>query len=85
MILFTESQNRFKVNKAEKGLSQRDLTKIVNVSRQTISSIEIGQLFPSAKLALLICIALNKKFEEVFYFEQVLLEVVVKDEVEALE
>ncbi|OOM80772.1 helix-turn-helix transcriptional regulator [Clostridium sp. BL-8] len=62
-------QNRLKVARAEKSLSQGDLAEMVNVSRQTISSIETGQFCPSAKLALLICIALDKKFEEIFYFE----------------
>ncbi|EHI97809.1 transcriptional regulator, XRE family [Clostridium sp. DL-VIII] len=62
-------QNRLKVARAEKNLSQGDLAEMVNVSRQTISSIETGQFCPSAKLALLICIALDKKFEEMFYFE----------------
>ncbi len=62
-------QNRLKVARAEKNLSQGDLAEMVNVSRQTISSIETGQFCPSAKLALLICTALDKKFEEIFYFE----------------
>lgn len=52
----------------EKGLSQSDLAKMVGVSRNTISSIETGQFNPTAKLALILCIALDKKFEEVFYF-----------------
>ena len=38
------------------------------VSRNTISSIETGQFNPTAKLALILCIALDKKFEELFYF-----------------
>ncbi len=62
-------QNRLRVARAEKKLSQGDLTKLVNVSRQTISSIETSQFCPSAKLALLICIALDKTFEEIFYFD----------------
>ena len=62
-------QNKLRVARAEKKLSQGDLAKLVSVSRQTISSIETGQFCPSAKLALLICIALDKKFEELFYFE----------------
>lgn len=62
-------QNRLKVVRAEKKLSQGDLAEMVSVSRQTISSIETGQFCPSAKLALLICIALDKKFEDIFYFE----------------
>lgn len=62
-------QNRLKVVRAEKKLSQGDLAEMVNVSRQTISSIETCQFCPSAKLALLLCIALDRKFEELFYFE----------------
>lgn len=41
---------------------------MVGVSRNTISSIETGQFNPAAKLALVLCIALDKKFEELFYF-----------------
>ena len=62
-------KNRLKVARAEKGLSQTQLAELVGVSRNTISSIETGQFNPTAKLALLLCIALDKKFEELFYFE----------------
>ena len=62
-------QNRLKVARAEKKLSQRDLAKMVGVSRQTISAIETGQFNPTAKLALILCIALDKKFEDLFYFD----------------
>ena len=61
-------RNRLKVARAERGLSQGELAKLVGVSRQTISSIETGQVNPTAKLALILCIALDKKFEELFYF-----------------
>ena len=60
-------KNRLKVARAERGLSQGDLAKLVGVSRQTISSNETGQFNPTAKLALVLCIALDKKFEELFY------------------
>ena len=53
----------------EKKLSQAELAKLVGVSRNTISSIETGQFNPTAKLALVLCIALDKKFEELFYFD----------------
>ncbi len=59
--------NLVKIRK-EKGISQDALAKMVGVSRNTISSIETYQYQPTAKLALLLCIALDKKFEEVFYF-----------------
>lgn len=61
-------KNRLKEARAEKGLSQTQLAEMVGVSRNTISSIETGQFSPTAKLALIICIALDKKFEELFYF-----------------
>ena len=51
------------------GMSQADLADAIWVSRNTISSIETGQFNPTAKLALILCIALDKKFEELFYFE----------------
>ncbi len=62
-------KNRINEERLKAGLSQGELAKIVGVSRNTISSIETGQFNPTAKLALVLCIALNKKFEEVFYFD----------------
>jgi len=61
-------KNNLKVARAEKKLSQQELADMVGVSRNTISSIETGQFNPTAKLALILCIALDKKFEELFYF-----------------
>lgn len=61
-------KNRLKEARTEKKISQADLAKMVGVSRNTISSIETGQFSPTAKLALILCIALDKKFEELFYF-----------------
>lgn len=60
--------NHLKEVRGEKGLSQGELAQLVGVSRQTISSIETGQFSPTAKLALLLCVALDKKFEDLFYF-----------------
>lgn len=62
-------KNKLKEARNEMGLSQQQLADLVGVSRNTISSIETGQFNPTAKLALVICIALNKKFEELFYFD----------------
>ena len=61
-------KNKLKEIRAEKSLSQSELAEMVGVSRNTISSIETGQFSPTAKLSLILCIALAKKFEEVFYF-----------------
>ena len=61
-------KNKLREMRAERGLSQAQLAAMVGVSRNTISSIETGQFTPTAKLALVLCLALNKKFEEIFYF-----------------
>lgn len=61
-------RNNLKRARQEKKLSQSELAKLVGVSRQTISSIETGVFNPTAKLALILCIALDKKFEDLFYF-----------------
>ena len=59
------------LREARKGnkLSQAALAELVGVSRQTINSIENGQFCPTAKLAALLCVALDRKFEELFYLE----------------
>ena len=61
-------KNRLKEARTERDLSQSALAELVGVSRNTISSIETGQFNPTAKLALVLCIALDKTFEELFYF-----------------
>lgn len=61
--------NRLKEIRTQKHLTQAELAKMVGVSRNTISSIETGQFHPTAKLALLLCIALDTKFEDLFYFK----------------
>ena len=64
-----ENELVLKEARAKKQISQRELAEMVGVSRNTISSIETGQFNPTAKLALIICIALDKKFEDLFYFD----------------
>ena len=61
-------RNHLKEIRKEQRLSQDELARMVGVSRNTISSIETGQFSPTAKLALVLCIALEKKFEDLFYF-----------------
>lgn len=63
-----ELKNHLKEIRTEKKISQAELAKLVGVSRNTISSIETGQFSPTAKLALILCIALDKKFEDIFFF-----------------
>ena len=62
-------KNNIKSVRVAANLSQQQLADMVGVSRNTISSIETGQFNPTAKLALILCVALDKKFEELFYFE----------------
>ena len=57
-------KNNLKKIRSEKGLSQAQLAEMVGVSRNTISSIETGQFNPTAKLALILCIALEKNLRK---------------------
>ena len=63
-------KNRLKEYRQSKGLTQTQLAEIVGSSKNTISSIETGQFCPTAYLAALLCIALDCKFEDMFYFEE---------------
>ena len=60
--------NKIKEVRNSKGFSQEDLAKLVGTTRQTIIAIEKKQFNPSAKLALLLCIALDSQFEDLFFF-----------------
>ncbi len=63
-------KNKLKEIRSKKKLSQQELADMVGVSRNTISSLETGQYEPTAKLAYILCIALDLKFEELLYFEK---------------
>lgn len=63
-------KNRLKQYRQNAGLTQIQLAEQVGSSKNTISSIETGQFCPTAYLAALLCIALDCKFEELFYFEE---------------
>lgn len=63
-------KNRLKEYRQSKGLTQTQLAEAVGSSKNTISSIETGQFCPTAYLAALLCVALDCKFEEMFYFEE---------------
>ena len=60
--------NNLKTVRAQQKLSQVKLAEKVGVSRQTISNIETGEFVPTARLALLLCLALDKKFEDYLTF-----------------
>ena len=61
--------NKLKVARAEKDLSQEQLAQRVNVTRQTISSIEKRQYCPSTILALKLAQSLGKPVEDLFWLE----------------
>lgn len=60
--------NKIKEIRTKKKISQEELARMVGTTRQTIISIEKNLFNPSAKLALLLCLALDEKFENLFYF-----------------
>ncbi len=61
-------KNNLKQLRQEKDLSQEELARLVGTTRQTVISIEKNLFNPSAKLALLLCTALDVNFEDLFYF-----------------
>lgn len=61
-------KNKIKEARTKKGLSQEELAKKVGTTRQTIIAIEKAVFNPTAKLALLLCLVLDEKFENLFYF-----------------
>jgi len=63
-------ENRLKIARAERGLSQDQLAQLVGVSRQTISSIETGQYCPSALLAFILAARLGKPIDELFRLDE---------------
>jgi putative transcriptional regulator len=56
--------------RAERRLSQDDLAKLLEVSRQTINAIEREKYDPSLPLALKIAKVFNRKVEEIFFLEE---------------
>lgn len=63
-------KNNLKKYRTDAGYTQVQLAELVGTSKNTISSIETGQFCPTAYLAMLLCIALDCKFEELFYFDK---------------
>ena len=57
---------KLKAARAAKDLSQDELAKLCNVSRQTISAIEKGDYNPTINLCIAICKVLDKTLDELF-------------------
>ena len=62
-------KNSIKIERALKSITQEDLAKIINVSRQTINAMEAGKYVPSTVLALKIAKYFGKNVEDIFELE----------------
>jgi putative transcriptional regulator len=60
-------ENDVRDRRAERGLSQSDLGKVVGVSRQTINAIETGRYLPSLPLAFALAGYFELRIEDLFH------------------
>ncbi len=60
---------KLKAARAGKDLSQEELARLCNVTRQTISAIEKGDYNPTINLCIAICKALDKTLDDLFWDE----------------
>jgi len=65
----THMKTRIKELREKLGLTQEDLAKKVDVTRQTILYLEKGKYNPSLRLAYKISRVLNAKIEDIFSFD----------------
>jgi putative transcriptional regulator len=63
-------KNNLKVLRAIKNISQEDLAKEIEVSRQTINAMEKGKYAPSTILALKLARFFEKTVDEIFTLEE---------------
>lgn len=63
-------KNRIEKLRKEKGIKQEDLAIAVEVSRQTIGSLENGRYNPSIILAFKIARYFNMSIEDIFIYEE---------------
>ena len=63
-------KNRIEQLRNEKGIRQEELARALQVSRQTISSLENGRYNPSITLAYKIAVFFGMAIEDVFIFEE---------------
>lgn len=67
MMVLMNRMRFFRFNKDQ--ITQEELAKQVNVSRQTIQAIESGKFNPSTKLALTLAKFFECKVEDIFYLK----------------
>lgn len=62
-------ENRVKLARVEKGLTQEELAEMVGVTRQTIILIEAGRYNPSLKLCMMVKKVTGKKLDQLFWIK----------------
>ena len=63
-------KNRLEEIRKERGINQEELASILQVSRQTIGSLENGRYNPSIILAFKIARYFDMSIEEIFIYEE---------------
>lgn len=63
-------KNKLEEIRKERGITQEELAKALEVSRQTVSSLENGRYNPSIILAFKIARYFNMSIEEIFIYEE---------------
>lgn len=63
-------KNKLEEIRKQRNLSQEDLAKVLEVSRQTIGSLENGRYNPSIILAFKIAKYFNMNIEDIFIYEE---------------
>ena len=63
-------ENRLKVWRAKRGITQDELAKAVGMSRQSINAIEKGRFVPSILTALKMSHYFETTIEEIFYLKE---------------
>lgn len=63
-------KNSLRVQRAIKNITQAELADLIQVSRQTINTIESGKYVPSTVLALKMAKVFNIPVEEIFELEE---------------
>lgn len=67
----TPIKNRIREYRLRNNLTQAQLGQEVGLSKNSISSIELGTFLPSVRTALQFCLLFGCKFEDLFCFEEV--------------
>ena len=63
-------ENKIRVARAERRMTQQQLADAVGVSRQTINAIESGKFVPSTIVAMKIARVFERPMEEIFSLEE---------------